>query len=182
MKKVILISAKAQHGKDTFARLLKQQLENQGYKIVVDRFAKYIKGYLRDYYGWDGVTKGEFERTFLQNKGTEDIKGKKNYKCFHAKRLSEDFDIFQDDFDYFLVPDTRFEDEIYIMKAMFSNQIITVRIQRDGVTGGLNNEQLQHQSEIDLDNFRFDYKIKNNGTLEELKEKVSIFTKHILEE
>jgi phosphomevalonate kinase len=180
MEKVILISGKARHGKDTFAELLKDTLDQKGKLVVVDRFAKYIKSYLRDYYGWDGVTKDEFIRNFLQKKGTEEIKEKKNYKCFHAKRLTEDFDIVQDDFNYFLVPDTRFEDEIYIFKAMFPNKVITVRIERDGVTGGLTKEQLQHKSETALDCFKFDWNVKNNGTLEDLQREVNIFIQHML--
>ncbi|NYC91914.1 hypothetical protein [Clostridium beijerinckii] len=55
------------------------------------------------------------------------------------------------------------------MKAMFPDQVMTVRIQRDNFTGGLTEEQLKHKSEIDLDDFRFDLKIQNNGTLEDLE-------------
>jgi dephospho-CoA kinase len=180
MERIILVSGKAQNGKDTFAELLEEQLYHRGYLTVVDRFAKYIKGYLKDYYKWDGMTKNENIRNKLQWLGTERIKEDLNYKCFHAKRLAEDFQIVQDDFDYFIVADTRFEDEVYIMKSMFPKEVITVRIERDGITGGLTKEQLQHKSETALDNFRFDYKIKNNGTLENLKNEVEIFIEQIL--
>jgi len=180
MREIILISGKAQHGKNAFADLLENELENNGYKIVVDAFAKYIKGYLKDYYEWDGLNKNEFVRSKLQWLGTERIKEDLNYKCFHAKRLSEDFNIIQDDFDYFIVPDTRFEDEIFIMKSMFPNKVISVRIERDGFTGGLTEEQLRHKSETGLDNFKFDVVIKNNGTLEDLKNEVKNFVKYSL--
>lgn len=178
MNKIILISGKAQHGKNVFADLLKNELENNGYEIVVDAFAKYIKGYLKDYYEWDGLNKNEFVRSKLQWLGTERIKEDLNYKCFHVKRLCEDFQIVQDDFNYFLVPDTRFEDEIYIMKAMFPSKVITVRIERDGFTGGLTEEQLKHKSEIALDDFKFDWIVDNNGTLEDLKKEVELFIGH----
>ena len=180
MDKIILISGKAQHGKDTFAELLKNKLQQQGYLIIVDRYAKYIKGYLKDYYGWDGMSKDENVREKLQWIGTERIKEDLNYKCFHAKRLSEDFQIVQDDFDYFLVPDTRFTDEIYIMKAMFPKEVITVRVERNNITGGLTDEQLKHKSETALDSFKFDWIIKNNGSLEDLEREVNIFIKHNL--
>ena len=90
MKKIILISGKAESGKDTLATYLKEKLEANGEKVVIDRFAKYIKGYLKDYYSWDGVTKDQFIRTKLQQLGTDIIKEKLNYKSFHAKRLAED--------------------------------------------------------------------------------------------
>jgi dephospho-CoA kinase len=180
MRKVILISGKARHGKNAFADLLAEKLRKDGNSIVIDAFAKYIKSYLKDYYLWDGIKKNEFIREKLQQLGTEIIKEKLNYKYFHSQRLAQDFQIVENDFDYFLVPDTRFEDEIYLMKSMFTNNVITVRVQRDGITGGLTKEQLQHKSETALDNFKFDWVVKNNGTLEDLQREVNVFIKHKL--
>lgn len=168
MKKIILIHGMAQVGKDTMANYIKKKLESQGEKVIIDRFAKYIKMYLRDYYGWDGITKDEDIRTKLQILGTETIKEKLNFKCFHAKRLSEDFQIFQDEFDYFIVPDVRFRDEVYIMKAMFPDLVTTISITgKENFTGGLNEEQLQHKSENDLNGFSFDWFVKNGSDLNE---------------
>lgn len=180
MNKVILISGKARNGKDTFAEMLKEKLSQQSNKIVVDRFAKYIKGYLKDYYLWDGITKSIEMRQKLQQLGTEIIKEKLNYKYFHSQRLAQDFQIVQDDFDYFIVADTRFPDEIYLMKSMFPDKVITVRVQRDGFIGGLTEEQLHHKSETALDHFKMDWVVKNNGSLEDLDTEVDIFIKHNL--
>lgn len=174
MKKIILISGLARSGKDTSADYIKDVLESKTNKVVIDRFAKYIKGYLKNYYNWDGITKDEEIREKLQQLGTEKIKEELNYKSFHAKRLSEDFQIVQDDFDYFLVPDTRFPDEIYIMKAMFGdNMVKTLRIERQkDFTGGLSDEHLQHKSETALNNFTFDEVIYNIGNLNDLYKKL----------
>jgi hypothetical protein len=180
MKNVILISGKARHGKDAFAEILKDALEQKGNLVVVDRFAKYIKGYLMDYYKWDGITKNENIRQKLQQLGTERIKETLNYKYFHSQRLAQDFQIVQDDFDYFIVADTRFEDEIYLMKSMFPNKIITIRVERDGFNSGLTKDQLRHKSETALDNFDFDWYVKNNGTLEDLNDKTDWFIKNLL--
>lgn len=164
MKKIILISGKANHGKDALAEYLKEQLENQGSKVAVDRFAKYIKSYLKSYYGWNGVDKDEFIRTKLQQLGTERIKDELNYKSFHAKRLAEDFQIVSEDFDYFLVPDTRFRDEIYTMKAMFPDDCIAIRVNRYDFKSPLTEEQLKHRSECDLDKFKFDHTLHTRKT------------------
>lgn len=183
MKKIILISGKARSGKDCSAEYIKKQLEEKGYTVVIDRFAKYIKSYLKDYYNWDGMTKNDDIREKLQQLGTEVIKEKLNYKSFHAKRLSEDFQINQDDVDYFLVPDTRFKDEIYIMKAMFDDKIKPLRIERQkDFTGGLTEGHLQHKSETALDSFQFDNVIYNIGTLGELYKKLDRYIEVILEE
>ena len=164
MKKIILISGKARSGKDYCAELLKNKLEKEGYKVIIDRFAKYIKSYLKDYYGWNGVKDEEY-RHKLQWLGTERIKQNLNFKSFHAKRLAEDFQIFEDEFDYFIVPDTRFPDEIYTMLSAFGkDKVITIRVNRidKDVTKDLG-ELSKHSSEVALDDFKFDYMIANNG-------------------
>lgn len=159
MKKIILISGKAEHGKDELAKYLKDKLENNGNTVIIDRFAKYIKSYLKDYYNWNGIEKNEFIRSKLQYLGTERIKEELNYKAFHAKRLAEDFQIVADDFDFFIVPDCRFRDEVYMFKSMFPDECVVVRVNRYDFKSKLTEEQLKHKSECDLDNFKFDYVI-----------------------
>ena len=178
--KIILLSAKARHGKDTFAKMLKEELEKQGKTVVIDRFAKYIKGYCKQL-GWDGITKDEYWRDKLQQLGTEVIKQQLNYKCFHGLRLAEDIQIIGKVFnvDYFIISDTRFRDEIYAIKSMFPDSVITIRIERpnfDNNMGELNN----HISECDLDNFDFDYFVVNYS-LESLKDKAELFSTYFNE-
>lgn len=186
MKKIILISGKARSGKDCGGSYIASKLRDKGYKVVEDRFAKYIKGYLKDYYykDWNGETKTDEIREKLQKLGTEKIKEELNYKSFHAKRLSEDFQIVSDDFDYFIVTDTRFPDEIYTLKAMFGDAVVkTLRIERQkDFTGGLTNEHLLHKSEIVLDNFVFENVIYNIGTLEEYYNKLDKYINKIFME
>lgn len=180
MKKIILISGKAEHGKDTVADYIKEQLLNLNQKTVIDRFAKYIKGYLKDYYGWDGITKDKKHRDFLQVLGSDEIKERLNYKCFHAKRLAEDFQINEKYIDYFLASDTRYKDEIYIMKAMFPNDIVTIRVNRENHISKLTKEQLVHNSETDLDDFKFDYYLNNNGDLSGLHRQIDYLLEEII--
>lgn len=177
MKKIILISGKARSGKDYCAKLLKDKLKTEGFKVVIDRYAKYIKSYLKDYYNWNGIKDEEY-RHKLQWLGTERIKQDLNFKSFHAKRLAEDFQIFENEFDYFIVPDTRFPDEIYTMLSAFgNNKVITIRINRvdKDVTKDLG-ELSNHSSEIALDDFKFDYTFINDGT-EGFKKNIGNFAK-----
>ena len=165
MKKIILISGKAHSGKDYCADYIAEQLKSKGYAVVRDMFAKYIKGYLKDYYEWDGVTKDDFYRNKLQQLGTERIKEDLNFKSFHAKRLMEDFQIVENDFDFFIVSDTRFKDEVYIPKAMFPNKVLDMRVNRTDIDVKKDLGELsQHKSEIDLDGFQFSEYINNDGT------------------
>lgn len=186
MKKILLISGKARSGKDCSGSYISNKLEEKGFNVVEDKFAKYIKGYLKDYYykDWDGETKTDKIREKLQQLGTEKIKERLNYKSFHAKRISEDFQIVADDFDYFIVTDTRFPDEIYTLKAMFGDSVVkTLRIERQkDFTSGLTNEHLLHKSEIALDDFVFENVIYNIGSLEELYSKLDKYINKIFME
>lgn len=158
--KIILISGKAESGKSTCATFIKEKLESRGKKVLVTRFARYLKMYIQDVYDWDGVTKDEFYRNELQQLGTDIIKEKLNLKAFHAKRLAEDVEIYKElGVDMVIIDDTRFRDELYYMKSMFPDECISVRVNRYDFISGLTEEQLKHKSECDLDNFNFDYTI-----------------------
>ena len=55
MKKIILISGKAENGKTTTAELLKSKLESLGNKVIITRYAYYLKDLAARYCGWDGT-------------------------------------------------------------------------------------------------------------------------------
>jgi len=180
--KVILVSGKARSGKGEFSKILNQKLKSLDNKVVQTLFAKYIKQYAMEL-GWDGVTKNEYWRNFLQKIGTELIQYDLNMKVFHPNRISEDIQILSHfGINYFIIDDCRFRREIYFMKAMFPDDVISVRVESDDSRSDLNKDQLEHQSEIDLDNFKFDCIFQNNGTLEDLKKQVGLFIQLMLME
>lgn len=176
MKKIILLSGKAEHGKTTAAEILVDKLTKKGKKVIITRYAYYLKDLAKRYFGWDG-TKNEEGRELLQKLGTNIIREALNKPTFHVNRICEDIEIAQDEFDYFIIDDTRFPNEIYYPKAMFGEKVVSVRIKRmnDDETlfsSKLTEEQKRHQSEVALDDFNFDYVIsaKNIEQLEEALE------------
>ena len=54
MKKVILISGKAQNGKDTVANILREVLHENGERVLVTHYADLLKYICRNYFEWDG--------------------------------------------------------------------------------------------------------------------------------
>lgn len=77
-----------------------------------------------------------------------------------------------------IITDLRFPNEL---KAVEDRDGITIRINRDIISRGLSNSDVstvitniknEHPSETALDNAQFKYTIDNNGTIEELVEKV----------
>lgn len=68
-----------------------------------------------------------------------------------------------------IITDVRFPNEL---KAIKDRKGITIRVERDYVLRGEENPNNQHSSETALDSVEFQYTIINDGTIEELVEKV----------
>ena len=168
--KVICISAKARHGKDTAAEIMKEYLEMQGKEVLITHFADLLKYLCKSLFGWDG-NKDEKGRTLLQYIGT-DVVGKKN-PAYWAQFVSNVLCMFENEWDYVLIPDCRYPVEIETMRQIFDTTI--VRIERPNFDNGLTEAQKNHPSEVDMDNYPFDYKILNNGTLEEFRQEIYNF-------
>lgn len=183
MKKVILISGKAENGKTTTAKILKSRLEENGNKVIITRYAYYLKDLATRYCNWDGI-KDEEGRKLLQSLGTDIIRQKLNKPNFHVGRICEDIEICQDYVDYVIIDDTRFPNEIYYPKAMFGDCVVSLRVNRvneDGTpfSSALTGEQKKHLSEIALDSFdEFDYVIKAKK-LEDIDTAVKYIIKEI---
>ena len=73
--KVICISGKAQHGKDTTAGYLKELLEARGNKVLVTQYGDLVKYICATFFAWDGQ-KDENGRTLLQYVGTNIVREK----------------------------------------------------------------------------------------------------------
>lgn len=156
--KIITISAKAQNGKDFCANLIKQKLESRGNKVLITHYADLLKYICKTFFGWDGMKNTE-GRTLLQHVGTDVIRQKN--PDYWVNFLIGIFNLFPNEWDYVLIPDTRFPNENDLMKEYFD--VSTVRITRPNYDNGLTEEQQNHESEIALDNYNFDFYITNNG-------------------
>ena len=52
--RVVLISGKAQHGKDTTANFLKQELELHGSRVLITHYGDLVKYTCKAFFNWDG--------------------------------------------------------------------------------------------------------------------------------
>jgi len=171
--KIITISAKARHGKDFTANLIKNQLEERGERVLITHFADLLKYICKTFFNWDGK-KNEEGRTTLQYVGTDVIR--RQCPDYWVNFLIGIFQLFPDEWDYIIIPDTRFINENDVLKDKFD--VITLRIERPNFDNGLMEEQQNHESEIALDNYNFDYKIVNNGD-ETINNDVSMFINYL---
>lgn len=156
--KIITISGHAQNGKDFCANLIKQKLETRGEKVLIAHYADLLKYICKTFFGWDGQKNIE-GRTLLQYVGTDVIRQKN--PDYWINFLIGIINLFPDEWDYVIIPDTRFPNENDLMKEYFD--VTTVRITRPNFDNGLTEDQQKHESETALDNYGFDFYIVNNG-------------------
>lgn len=179
--KIILISGKAQHGKDTFSYFLKEELTKNNSSCLIMHFGDALKYIAKEYFNWDGIKDAE-GRTLLQTIGTEIVRAKdEHFWTDFIGRLARVLN-----YDYILIPDWRFEEE-HSRLAEYCEDIITIRINRyekfdsfedcvPYVNATMTEEQLNHRSETELDNYPCEYIIANT-TLVELASSAIEFVK-----
>lgn len=167
--KVICISGHAQNGKDTTAGFLKEALEADGQRVLITHYGDLVKYICKTFFGWNGQ-KDAYGRTLLQHVGTDIIR--KQEPDFWVGFISRMLEFFGGEWDFVLIPDSRFPNEIEYLKSNGFN-VTHPRVIRDGFNSPLTPEQQRHPSETALDNTVPDYCIHNNGSLQDLQRMAS---------
>lgn len=165
--KIICLSGKAQHGKDSLAGFLKEALESRGKKILITHYADVLKYICATFFDWDG-NKDEAGRNLLQYVGTECIRSKNSN--YFVNFIESILNIFPDTWDYVLIPDCRFPNEIDSVKNA-GWDTVHIRVVRGGdFVSPLTEEQQNHPSETALDHTKPDILVLNCHTLDLLKQ------------
>lgn len=174
--KILAISGHAQNGKDTVAGLIKDSLKADGNRVLVAHYADLLKYMCRTFFDWDG-NKDEKGRHILQYVGTDIIR--KQAPDFWVDFISSVLTYFKENWDYVLIPDTRFPNEI---DKLISNgfDVIHIRVVRPNFESPLTEEQQSHPSETALDNVNPDFYICNEGSIAELQIKINEWVKENL--
>lgn len=171
--KVIAISGHAQNGKDTTAAILSKKLEDNGDKVLIAHYADLLKYICRTYFWWNGE-KDESGRQLLQYVGTDVIR--KQMPDYWVDFIISILKLFDGEWDYVLIPDSRFPNEIEKLRdAGFDVQHL--RVVRPHFISPLTAEQQQHPSETALNNTVPDHYIINDGTLDDLDAAINTYMK-----
>lgn len=168
MKAIILIEAKARHGKDLFAQEFIKVCEENKEKVFLIHFADAVKMVMRVAFGIEDF-KSEEGRSKIQAFATNKIRGERDPYFWgdFVGRLIHDI---APDFDYAIVPDWRFENELEAVinwnKLIPVKTIQLTRLNADGslFENNLTAAQRLHASETELDgfvNFNTHYFAKN---------------------
>lgn len=167
---IILISGKAQHGKDTVAGFLREALEARGQRVLIAHYGDLVKYICKTFFGWDGQ-KDEAGRSLLQRVGTDVIRRKDEY--FWVNFIGRILRFFPDEWDYVLIPDCRFRNEVQLGNLFWCvDQATHVRVVRPDFDNGLTPKQQAHPSETDLDGVNPDVLFMNDGDLDDLEDTV----------
>lgn len=170
--KVVAISGLARHGKDTTALMLRDELERMGNRVLITHYGDLLKYICTEFFDWNGK-KDKYGRELLQYVGTDIVREfNPNY---WVNFITDMIKMFGDKWDYVLIPDARFPNEIFGLKDI-ADEVIHIRINRPNMESGLTDTQLKHKSETALASVKADFYICNDGTLDDLKLKIHNWT------
>lgn len=159
---IYLISGRARNGKGTISKIIKEEYEKKGFSVCEIQVMRTLKGYLKDYFGWDGKEETK-PRKMLQEIGTDIIREQMKQSYFHIDRLIGDIEVLSNFFQVFIVNDIRLPLEIETIKEKFSH-VISIRVTRENYVSPLETSEQVHITELALNDYQnFDYEIVNNS-------------------
>ncbi len=153
--KIILISGKAGSGKTSLAKRISELLP----KTVITSFSKYIKLFALEMTDWKG-NDSDKPREFLQNMGDTLRSIDHNFMC---NRLMEDMKVYEMYYDYVIISDVRLVNELEYFTKNNLYETYSIRINSNDNRRNLNNSEMNHITETDLDNYnKFNLIIDDN--------------------
>jgi len=165
--KIFVIGGKAKSGKNTFGEYLREELKDYGYKPCVMHITEPLYSYARTYFEWNDREESK-PREFLQKMGIEIIRDKLGKKDFLLNRLYEDIEILSNFFDTFIITDARMVHEFEDISKKYED-VVTIKLERKNYNNELTEEESNHITEKEVDEYKnYDYVIENRS-LEELK-------------
>lgn len=148
--KVYVIGGKAKSGKNTLGEFIKEELKKYGYKPCIMHITEPLYSYAKNHFEW--IDTYEKPREFLQKMGIEIIQEKLGKKTFLLDRLQEDIEILNEFFDTFIIVDARLKREFETLKEKYDN-LVSIRIKKASVFDDLSEDEKNHITENDLNDY-----------------------------
>jgi len=120
----------------------KEILEVEGYTVLIAHYGDLVKYVCSTFFGWDGK-KDSYGRTLLQYVGTDVVR--KQDSEFWVRFIGDILSFFKKEWDYVLIPDCRFPNEIEYLKSL-GHEVLHMRVNRKDFDNGLSEEQKNHPS------------------------------------
>lgn len=171
MKKIFIVNGKPRSGKDTFARELNSIFKSKRLKCIKKiSIIDQVKNIAREC-GWDDG-KTDKDRKFLSD--LKDLMDEYNFYPFLT--VSKEVQMFiKDPYSEVLLIDMREPKDIELAKKIFKAE--TIFIDNPNVSSVTSN----HADGCTLDSdYKYDYIITNDGTLDEFCEKIKLFYNDVI--
>jgi len=162
MKKILIVNGHPKSGKTEMENIIAKHVNSIIYSSITP-----VKDYYKKYFGWDGN----------ENNKTEEIRRDlsalkrmlvEEFDYIYTKVAEKMRELYNNPYCEILMVDSREIEEIERFKNCF--QAITVFVRNDRCEKIDSNE-----SDANVENYKYDYYINNNGTLEDLEKEVYEF-------
>lgn len=168
--KIYIFAGKARSGKDTCANYIKDLCEKNNKKFLCLQYSGYLKDYAKKIIDWDGNDETK-PRQLLIDLGSDLVRGKLD-RYMLVNRMIEDLRVMSYFFDVIAISDARLSEELDMPREGLNN-VKVIEVVRPNFENNLTTEQKKSLTEVGLDNYNnYDYKIINDGNLDDLKIKV----------
>lgn len=155
--RLFIIGGKANVGKNTLAKYIKEYYDKKDEKSIITEYSKYIKLLANEMIDWE--EKHKKPRKFLQDLG-EEYRKIIDPSVF-INRMKEDILILQKYYQNIIICDARLIPEFTLMKTKYKN-CYTIHL-IGNTKNDLTEEEANHITETELDSFKsFDYELINN--------------------
>ena len=153
--------------------MLKNDLEDHGERVLIAHYGDLVKYVCRTFFDWNGE-KDDYGRNLLQYVGTDIVRAREPE--FWVDFIIKMIQFFGDNWDYVLIPDSRFPNEVERLRETGFG-VTHLRVERRNFVSPLTQEQQNHPSETALDTTTPDYLIVNDGSLQDLELRVEQYIK-----
>ncbi len=166
--RIFLVAGKSGSGKGEIARFIKEFYIYKLEECAITSYSKYIKNFAKDLTDWDGQDNTK-PRDFMQKIGDEIRAMDPRY---FTSNMIKDITIMEKYANNIVIADVRMPEEIEEIRNNFDN-VYAIYVENQFAPSKLTVEQQAHITEIALENYTdFDYVIANDGSLDNLKDKI----------
>ncbi len=174
--RIFVVAGKSGSGKSEVSKFIKEYYIYKLENCIITEYSKYLKNFATELTDWDGISEDK-PRDFLQSFGN---KIRSYNKEFFTSRMVEDMNIYElAGVDDVVISGARMPEEIEELKENYDN-VYSIYVENQFAQSKLSIAQQAHITETALDGYSdFDYTLANDGTMEELKNKVFKFLEGI---
>lgn len=162
MKHIIIVNGYPNSGKTEFEKIVSKYIKTTIYSSITP-----VKEYAREYFNWNEEKTEEWRRFLSELK----------------RFLVDEFDLIFDDINRRVIRFYNSDNEIIMIDSREPKEIDRFKKTFKAKTLFIKNDRVEkiisNNSDANVENYKYDYIIENNGTLEELEQKAINFIKEL---